>query len=214
MRKEKRIIFLKFVLLYIISILSVFTIGYTCNSWRGKNEKENNKELITSTELMNRYITRLAELNSKSLINLKSPVTTSEQRVISNERKLLINSAHDKIDSIGKAGRKYSGISQTTLNHLLLQFQEAIESLETANNFVLSIRNSDTLAVTDLTIQLKLEKARIAILEDKLNAAQKKVKVPRVGSQKDGEEIKFLRWALRTQVATNRSLEEKLKTIK
>ena len=214
MRKERRIIFLKFLLLYFISVVSVFTIFHTYNSNAAKKESENNEALLKSTELISSYLTQLTELNKKSLISLKDSPIDEEREADLSARKMFMDSVHRRIDSISKAGRKYNGISQTRLNYSLLQFQQAFENLETVNKYFLSTSSTDTTALANLSKQLRLKESQIAILEDRLKASEKKIKAPRADLRGEQEEIKFLKWAVRSQVATIKTLEEKLKTLK
>ena len=214
MVREKRNALLKFILLYIVSILLLVIIFSVYSKSGLKNEGENTDGLLKANELLNDYLVQITNQNEKYVATLEFPLSVTARDSVLRTQAEFKTVVNKKIDSILTTAKDYNQQTQARYNYSILQFQTAFKNLEAANYRVLSTEGPDTSFVVSLSRELRLKDARIATLENLLKAAQQAPKVEKttvISSPKDQEEIKFLKWAVRSQVITIKNLEEKLK---
>ncbi len=236
MLKEKRGVLIKFILFYLVSILFIVIAFITYG--KASNRTDSNKDLLMINESLSNYLNELNNLNEEYLKMLQFPLNTSKRESILNKQTDLRGQINVKLDSLRRVGEMMDTKTQASYNTVVSSFEVGFKNWENVNHLILSMKGvkastipnaANELRLKDdqialLESKLEVEQAvkrlltetsskddRIALLESRLKAAQAVKRPVAESSLKDQEQIKFLKWAVRSQVETIKNLENRLK---
>lgn len=213
MKNEKSKLLLKFILFYVIGIAMVVIIfsRYTTNGTTTK-AKQAYENLFAFNQSLNNDLLKLINLNQLYLQTLIFPISDSAANVLVADQKKLMDPITKGIENLRMQGKKYDGEIGEKYADLASYYQRALDTWE-ADNKVILAKGSPVAAppAQDLPDLGKARDRQIILLEKSLQKERQKGKNYVAMLQKNESEIKFLKWALRSQVGTLRSLENRLK---
>ena len=211
MKSQKRKVLLRFVLLYVVSVLLMITLFSAIKSAPAKEKKDTSAELLVATARLNDHLIELNGLNEHYLKQFRFPITNNSRDSVLKIQQAIKDKIDIKIDSITRLGRNLDTDLRNGYDTMLSKFYSSYHNWQNMNNLILSMKGSDS-SITKIPIkEVSAKDERTARLEDRLNALQSKVRTLSASKEKDDQEIHFLKWAVRSQVATIKTLESKLK---